>query len=146
MTLGVNDLILIDTNVLIHWVRQDATGEHLLHEYSLNQRAERPLLSTVVEGEIRALAKFWGWGAGKLKQLDRILGQLVRVDAGIPDVVRCYADLYVQDRNGGRNTGQNDLWIAATARATGAILLTTDGDFSWMHPELLQVELIKIRP
>lgn len=33
--------------------------------------------------------------------------------------------------------GKNDLWIAAAAAATGATLLTTDGDFDWLDPLFL---------
>lgn len=40
------------------------------------------------------------------------------------------------------NTGENDLWIAATAKATGAVLLTCDDDFAWMSPRLLRVEIV----
>lgn len=31
--------------------------------------------------------------------------------------------------------GQNDMWIAATAKATGATLLTTDRDFDHLQGE-----------
>jgi hypothetical protein len=34
--------------------------------------------------------------------------------------------------------GQNDLGIAAIAKATGATLLTTDKDFDHLHPNHLQ--------
>ncbi len=93
MSIGGNSLIAIDTNAVVHWVRQDATGQYLLQQYALDQRAERPLLSTVVEGEIRGPARCWKWGAQKVKRLDEILAELVRVDAGLPDIVRTYADL-----------------------------------------------------
>jgi len=38
--------------------------------------------------------------------------------------------------------GKNDLWIAATARTTGATLLTTDKDFDHFDPALLPQEWI----
>ncbi len=146
MSIQANELIVIDTNALIHWVRQDATGHYLLQHFGLEQRIERPLLSTVVEGEIRGLARCWNWGTAKQKRLDEIVSELVRVDAGQPDVVRGYADLYYDDQQGGHNTGENDLWIAATAKATGAVLLTADRDFSWMCPNLIRLELVPMRP
>lgn len=62
MSIGNSDIIAIDTNALIHWVRQDSTGKHLLEQYALEKRMERPVLPTVVEGEIRGLARFWEWG------------------------------------------------------------------------------------
>jgi len=39
---------------------------------------------------------------------------------------------------GARTIGQNDLWIAAAAKATGATLLTTDRDFDHLDPTQLQ--------
>ena len=75
-------------------------------------------------------------------QLDEILSELVRVDVGSHDIVLAYADLYEADQSGGHNTGENDLWIAATAKVAGAVLLTCDGDFCWMHEVQLCVEFV----
>jgi tRNA(fMet)-specific endonuclease VapC len=142
MTLGGNELIALDTNTVVHWVRQDANGKRILAQYGLDRRQERPILSSIVEGELRGLARCWNWGAAKLKRLDDIFGELVRVDAGHADIVLHYANLYFEDQQGGHNTGENDLWIAATAKATGATLLTCDGDFAWMSPRLVSVEIV----
>lgn len=142
MTLLASDLISVDTNVLIHWVRQNATGIHLRDTYRLHERTDRPIFSTVVEGEIRALARVWNWGEDKLISLYQILAELVRVDAGLPDVVQAYAEIYAADQAGGHNTGQNDMWIAATTKAAGAVLLTCDNDCVWMNPILLKVEYV----
>ena len=146
MSIGSDDLIAIDTNTLVHWVRQDATGRYLLQQYGLDQRAERPVLPSVVEGEIRGLARCWNWGDARFKRLDEILAELVRVNAGLPGIVEAYADLYYEDQRGGQNTGENDLWIAATARATQAVLLTLDQDFSWMNPSLVRIEVSQRAP
>lgn len=140
MTLPLNALISLDTNVLIHWIRQNPTGRFLREEFALEQRGDRPLYSTVVEGEIRGLAAYWQWGQKKMEKLDEILAELVRVDAGHPSVVQAYAEVYAADRRDGHNTGENDLWIAATTKAAGAVLLTCDDDCSWMSPALVQVE------
>jgi tRNA(fMet)-specific endonuclease VapC len=144
MTLGSHELIALDTNVLVHWVRQDSMGKHLMNAYSLEQRAERPLVSTIVEGEVRGLAMCWKWGPAKVTRLDEILAELVRVEAGHPDIVHAYAGLYFEDQSRGTNTGENDLWIAATAKATAAVLLTSDKDFGWMSPGLVRIELVAI--
>lgn len=113
-----------------------------MQQFSLDQRTDRPLVSSIVEGEIRGLAKCWGWGAKKIDRLDKILSELVRVDAGIHDIILAYSVLYADDQQGGHSTGENDLWIAATAKATGAILLTCDGDFRWMNQIHLRVEIV----
>jgi predicted nucleic acid-binding protein len=36
--------------------------------------------------------------------------------------------------------GKNDLWIAATAHAMDAMLLTTDGDFDHLHNVFFEVQ------
>jgi len=138
-----NDLISLDTNVLIHWLRQNDTGMQLRDTYRLHERLDRPCYSTIVEGEIRALATVRKWGAEKLKRLDKILAELVRVDAGLHDVVLAYAEIYAADQAGGHNTGQNDIWIAATTKAAGAVLLTCDFDCVWMSPGLVKVEHVR---
>ncbi len=140
MTLRSTDLISLDTNVLVHWIRQNAVGIQLRDTYRLHERMDRPIYSTVVEGEIQALAKVWKWGTDKLNSLDEILAELVRVDAGLPDVVKAYAEIYAADQADGHNTCQNDMWIAATTKAAGAVLLTCDTDCVWMHPQLVNVE------
>lgn len=142
MTLRPNDLLSLDTNVLIHWIRQNDTGIQLRDKYRLHERTDRPMYSTVVEGELKALAKCWKWGARRLAELDEILAELVRVDAGLPDVVTAYAEIYAADRDGGHRTGENDMWIAATTKAAGAVLLTCDKDCVWMHPGLVTVEFM----
>jgi len=138
-----NDLISLDTNVLIHWLRQNDTGMQLRDTYRLHERMDRPCYSTIVEGEIRALATVRKWGAEKLKRLDKILAELVRVDAGLHDVVLAYAEIYAADQAGGHNTGQNDIWIATTTKAAGAVLLTCDFDCVWMSPGLVKVEHVR---
>ncbi len=64
------------------------------------------------------------------------------MDAGLPDVVKAYAEIYAADKVGGHNTGQNDMWIAATTKAAGAVLLTCDNDCVWMNPGLVTVEYV----
>ena len=140
MTLRANDLISLDTNVLIHWIRQNDIGMKLRDNYRLQERTDRPIYSSIVEGEIRALAKIWNWGDAKLEALDLLLAELVRVDAGHPDIVHAYADIFAVDQLGGHNTGQNDMWIAATTKAAGAVLLTCDSDCIWMSPDIVVVE------
>jgi tRNA(fMet)-specific endonuclease VapC len=38
--------------------------------------------------------------------------------------------------------GKNDLWIAASAAVTSAVLMTTDKDFDHLHPQRIQRLLI----
>lgn len=139
MSISSSDLLVLDTNILVHWVRQDRTGEFLKTQYALDQRAERPLFSTISEGEILGLARCWSWGEPKKNVLGELLTELVRFEASLPEVVSAYSDLYYEDQRQGKNTGENDLWIAACAKATNSVLMTCDRDFLWLSPALLRV-------
>jgi tRNA(fMet)-specific endonuclease VapC len=92
----------------------------------------------VVEGELRGLADWWGWGPARIAKLEQILSQLVRVSAGELEVVKCYGRLYAQQTKLGKKVGENDLWIAATATAIDGVVLTCDSDFLKFDPTLVK--------
>lgn len=142
MSIGSSDLVILDTTILVHWVRQDRTGQFLKSTYALDERYERPLFSTVSEGEIVGLAKCWRWGEAKLTALETLINELIRFEASLPEVIEAYSELYFEDQRVGRNTGENDLWIAASAMVTGAVLMTCDKDFLWLNPSFIRVEHI----
>jgi tRNA(fMet)-specific endonuclease VapC len=124
-----NQLLLLDTNVLVHLLRNKSTGQAIEAKFALSTRPERPLLSSIVEGEIRGLAVFWGWGPTRIAKLEQLLSELVRVSAGEPEVVKSYGFLFAHQTKIGKKVGENDLWIAATAAAINGSVLTCDGDF-----------------
>lgn len=59
----------------------------------------------------------------------RLFRELVVVDIRSDDVLRKFAEIDSWSKKNGRALGDNDTWIAATAAATGATLLTNDKDF-----------------
>jgi predicted nucleic acid-binding protein len=132
--------VVLDTNVLIHLLRMDSTGEAIEAEHGLASRAERPFLSSIVEGELLAFARYQGWGDDRMADLWHLLAQLVRVDAGLSEIVNAYAELHAAAMRAGKPKGENDLWIAATANAVSAALYTCNGKhFGWMDPEHISV-------
>jgi len=136
---------LLDTNVVLALVRGNALGQHLDDRFGLRAAKVRPLVSIVTHGEIKVLAHRNNWGPKKLAALDLALDNLVAIDVNRPAVIDAYVEIDLHSQNhpdGARNMGKNDLWIAASARAAGAILLTTDRDFEHLTPDLLQVETI----
>lgn len=139
MTIGQETLVLLDTSVVLHLARNDTTGRAIESRFRLTLRRDRPLISTVTEGELLALAYSRQWSPKKLEALRKMLENFVRVDAGLAPVVEWYAKLDAEARRRGAPRGQNDLWIAATAKATGAVLLTCDKDFDWLDPDYLKV-------
>jgi tRNA(fMet)-specific endonuclease VapC len=130
-------LVLLDTSILIHLLKATALGGKVADAHSLKSRSDRPLLSIVTVGEALAFARKRGWGAPKVTKLRELIQQLVIVDIHSSDVLEHYATVDAFCEAQGKALGKNDLWIAATAAATGAVLLTTDKDFDPLHQEKL---------
>ncbi len=57
----LTELLLFDTSVLVHLLREDMVGQRIKIDYKLEIRPERPLICGVTVGEIVALAKQWNW-------------------------------------------------------------------------------------
>ncbi len=140
-----NELILLDTNVLIHLVRGNEIGQRIDTNYQLRARLERPLISIITVGESFALARKFKWGKTKVDQLKELLRELVVVDIHA-SVLEKYAEISDYLENIGQPMGQNDMWIAATASASNSWLLTTDTDFDRLHPTLIRREYVAPHP
>lgn len=135
-------LVLLDTSVLLPILRGGPVAEHLLQHFSLLQRPERPLVCSVSIGELLRMGVRNGWGEAKLRKLAGLRQQLVVIDIGREVIYRAYADLGAHAQAAGRKLSDNDLWIAATASVTGAVLLTTDKDFDIFVPSHIEREWI----
>lgn len=142
MTEDPNRLLLLDTNVLVHVLRDTPTGKKIDEDYALSSRLERPILCSVVEGEILGLAELLGWGQNKIGKLHELFNELVRVASSFPEAIEAYANIYADAHKNGKPRGENDVWIAATAKATGAAVLTTDKDFLWMNERHIEVHYV----
>jgi tRNA(fMet)-specific endonuclease VapC len=123
-----DQLLLLDSNVLLHLTRGRTAGLWIAERYGLHARQEKPLISVVSTGEMWRLAERRGWGEAQRARLEEMGTQMVVVPLE-PLVVRNYGRMgaYLDAR--GTPIPQNDLWIAATASAMRAILLTTDRHF-----------------
>lgn len=135
-------LILLDTSVLVHLARNDPLGQRVTADHDLTGRSLRPLISVVTVGEMFALARKWSWGQGKIETLKGIIANLTVVDIRPQPVIDRYAEIDAYSEQLGRAMGNNDAWIAATAAAAPAWLLTTDKDFDHLHPHFVQREWI----
>jgi tRNA(fMet)-specific endonuclease VapC len=130
-------LYLPDTPIFVHYVRDDALADWVRRTYAFDDPATTLIISAVIEGEVRSLALQFGWGSQKVARLDAMLGRAVVVPLDYPAVVEAYARIDAHCRRMGTPIGENDTWIAATAHATGARLLTTDRDFDVLTPTFL---------
>lgn len=136
---------LLDTSVLLHLIRGRQLGRSINATFQLENPVYRPLVSIVTHGEIWALAGRNGWGDEKRAALRVMLDNLVTIDLNNEAILDAYVVVEAACRaapGGARNLGNNDLWIAATTRASGAVLLTTDKDFLVLHPDPCFVQYI----
>ncbi len=137
--------LVLDTNVLVHVLRGKALGQHILARYGLDRREWAPIVSAVTVGELHALARQWRWSPAHVARLDALVFNLHVVDVA-PDIgglVAAYGDLDFESRAMGYKMGKNDLWIAATAKIFGAVLLTCDKDFDHLAPTLIDRDLLR---
>ena len=125
------DQYLLDTNILLAYIRAGPLGEYVEQKYNLRAMPFKPLICVVSIGELKAIAGSSGWGPTRLKRVDGILKKLVKVEIGLPEVLDAYA-VAINSRPRGLVIPQNDLWIAAATIATGACLLTSDQHFDYL--------------
>ncbi|MBN9119361.1 MAG: PIN domain-containing protein [Planctomycetes bacterium] len=130
-------LYLLDTNILVHYVRASAVWERVRGTHRPLTAEPRPIISAATAGELRSLAIQWAWGQQKLDQVEFVLAYFQSVMIGNADLIRMYATIDAFCEGTGQSLGKNDLWIAATAAVTGATLLTTDRDFDRLTPRFI---------
>ena len=135
-------LRLLDTNILVHYVRDDETWSHIRDDYQLLVVEPTPLISIVTAGELRSLSHQWNWGRGKRDRMEFVLGYFITLPVDSPEQVLMYAEIDSFCLEQGRIMGKNDLWIAATAALTDARLLTSDRDFDLLDRVFLSLELV----
>jgi tRNA(fMet)-specific endonuclease VapC len=70
---------LLDTNILIHYLRKDKTSKLIESKYNLFNSDSFPALSIVTVGEIHSLALQLKWGETRKYELDLFLKQFVNI-------------------------------------------------------------------
>ena len=137
---------LLDTNMLLGFTRQ-ATWARWVHEkLDLGESATMVFTSVICRGELLALAEKTGWGAKKRDAMVEVLNRFPTLDLNRDSILNAYAsfDAWTHGKNlpdpsrppppkPAVSMKQNDLWVAATAIATSATLITTDKDFEHLH-------------
>lgn len=84
-------------------------------------------------------------GGETAQDVQNALDNLVIIDLNDESILNAYVDVSKacrQHPGGARVLSSNDLWIAATARAAGARLITTDKDFLPLHPQVCFVHYV----
>jgi tRNA(fMet)-specific endonuclease VapC len=136
--------LLFDTNILVYGVRGNATWQAIKALCDPPMREPRPQISIVTEGELRSLIEQFGWDTIKRSQGMFLLSYFARMDINSENILDTYAKIDVYSKQTGYTMGKNDLWVAATASATGAVLVTTDGDFD--HLDGVFLTRVRITP
>lgn len=144
---------LLDTGIIVGYVRAAGYAEYVEQQYKLFGSSNIPLVSIVSKGEIYSLAIQFNWLAAKLGVLEDLIRKLATVDISNDDIVRRYAEIDafslgksisqpLPRGQSARTMGKNDLWIAATASVLNARLLTTDHGFDHLSGIFLEVVYI----
>ncbi|WP_419161340.1 PIN domain-containing protein [Candidatus Palauibacter sp.] len=154
-----HDRVLLDTNILLGLTRKAPWAEHAYREFDLGNREVVTFTSIVCKGEILAIAEKRRWARAKRRRLEQVLDQFPTVSIDDPQIVRAYARIDAWTRGAAVDSpgaapppkpalpmGKNDLWIAATAHAAGAALLSTDGDFTRLDGVWLKFSLVDQSP
>lgn len=143
--------IVLDTNVIVMMLRNQAFKEDLYEKYSFTEHDL--IISVVTEGELWSLALQWEWGNKRIHFLAQLLQTFIVYPIRVQAIIQRYAqiDAYSQDKwkekklnTTPRNMGKNDIWIAATASVLDATLITLDKDFTHLENDFLTLELISI--
>lgn len=148
--------IVLDTNILIHINRGNSIGRQV-KDY-INTVDEPQLFISVVNiAEAESLVLQWNWEPQTINRLRENIEKFVCIDieqnnAALLEAyvnIDCYSKRKIEGPdgklipNGAIGMKKNDLWIAATAYALDAVLLTTDGDFD--HLDNLYFNLMKFQ-
>ncbi len=143
----------LDTNVLLFYVRDDATRKLIEENYAPFSAENESVISIVSIGEIMVLASANNWGDRKLKLVQQLIDKLVIVELNYQDVIDNYIEIEQYNRNlhpikkrkGSHiKMGKNDVWIAATVMATNSKLITSDSDFKHLNGEFFDVLPIEL--
>ncbi|MGN6802892.1 MAG: PIN domain-containing protein [Ginsengibacter sp.] len=143
---------ILDTNILMAYFKaNNSLYTKVSNENKLNDEDALIMISAITKGEIRSLALQNKWGERKLETLNNLLNLLITIDiAGNNEILmNAYAeiDAYSLKRHPAKQLsgsakpmGKNDMWIAATALAAKATLLTTDGKFMHLNNEFIDIK------
>jgi len=122
-------LLVLDTNILIYGVRGGDRWQRIKDACDPLMVMPRPAMCVVSDGEVRSFAEQLEWGEGKRERMQFLLDYFGRFDISRPEVLVAYARIDAFSRRLGAKMGKNDLWIAAVANVSEAVLVTTDRDF-----------------
>lgn len=90
---------ILDTNILLHYVRGTKMSLRVENEYSLFEKGNNLAASVVTIGEIKSIAKRNYWGIKKLHLLEKLLNLLIIIDINAEDIIERYAEIDAFSQN-----------------------------------------------
>jgi predicted nucleic acid-binding protein len=141
---------VFDTGIVLGMLRGSSYAKHVLNTYEPFSAPNLAIQSVVTIAELEAFGFRRQWGESKCAKLRELVRKIPQQDINHPNIVRHYVEIDAYRHNGhpvkslpqgtsAFSMGDNDLWIAATAAALGAVLLTTDKDFLRLNDVFLKV-------
>ena len=119
----MNGNCIVDTNVIIRMFHADERSIELFNQ------ADSICIPAIVAGEL-----FYGAQKSALRQYNMVnfsnflsLYEIIEVDLPI---AQAYGEIKAQLKADGINIPENDLWIAATAKAKQCMLISYDEHFT----------------
>lgn len=133
---------LLDTGMLLGLTRKAPWARRTLDRVHLDDQETATFTSVICHGELLALAEKNGWGERRRTELASTLAKVPTLDINKQAILNAYAliDAWTHGKSvtaphnvsppePAISMGKNDIWIAATAHASKATLLSTDKDF-----------------
>ncbi len=144
---------VLDTNVLIHFIRQSDTWKKIHQQYA--PLANNSYLSFVTVAEAISFAIRLEWDKTGREAIQDIINSLTVIHSS-ENLTDYYVDiasfsqgihstLKLPKNVSARNMGENDIWIAATTKSIeGAELITTDRDFEHLDGIFFGVNYVQL--
>jgi tRNA(fMet)-specific endonuclease VapC len=133
--------VLVDTNVLADFFAGDPGTVEVF------QRSQQLAINTVVLGELLAGFEAGARAEANRRLLSRFLAaSRVKLLSLGSETAEHYADIYAGLRRKGRPIPANDMWIAASAREHGLMVLTRDSHFRQVEGLLVGSSIGQLLP
>ena len=137
---------VLDTGLLLGFSKNAPWANRVREECKLFAADATVYTSIVCHGEMLAIAERRQWQEAKRAKLREILKGIPAMGIDAPEILSAYAKISAWTKHGKSvapsgekppkpaiSMAHNDLWVAATAYASRATLLSTDKDFEHMH-------------
>jgi tRNA(fMet)-specific endonuclease VapC len=135
------------------YAREGEPSRHLEERLGLQAGHVQGMISVITVGEANAFALKRNWGQKRRERLmELIRSKLVPIEINRAEIIAAYAEIdHFSEKvvKPARPMGQNDMWIAATARVLQIELVTTDKDFDHLHGKKMNrrwIDPISLKP